>query len=567
MFIERTQVNGDASEATLQQIKTLLETQKEFVESIWVDSTNTYFIRRVVYDENTGAYTTSYMLADGTVYVPVPPIEPASSGDREITQQEYIAKLAGTGYSIDDAILRVVVIDANTATVDSTIWYNMTTGLLISAPVMSDIEAVAGLQSDMLANLISLNTVTGIQADIAYTSGSGSIVSILKGVFGRLLITRNAGVSDADTVRTVSASDSPEVTAIGATSDVAWTTGSGTVISILKGIYTAIVGLFDYGAGAVGSVTIRTTQASDSPLVTSTGGVADSAYTTGSGSVISILKGLFDRLLITRDTGASDTNTIRIVSASDSPDVTSLSSIDGKLATLGQKNMAGSLPIVIASDQSTVPVSAASLPLPTGAATETTLSAVDTSVGTTNTRIGDLTETAPGSDTASSGLNGRLQRIAQRITSLIDYWITPGTAIGTLPVSPTGVSDGSNWIRLRSDANGRLELSPNIVALSATQSTANFYVNAAVTVDQNSASTATTPSTGSSWIVVTNNSGVICDITIGGTSGGADGTTILTVIAGDVISMPLKLAASVVLRIKPRVTGLTTNDFVAVRVT
>lgn len=34
-------------------------------------------------------------------------------------------------------------------------------------------------------------------------------------------------------------------------------------------------------------------------------------------------------------------------------------------------------------------------------------------------QIGALTETAPATDTASSGLNGRLQRIAQRITSLI----------------------------------------------------------------------------------------------------------------------------------------------------
>lgn len=33
--------------------------------------------------------------------------------------------------------------------------------------------------------------------------------------------------------------------------------------------------------------------------------------------------------------------------------------------------------------------------------------------------VGPLTETAPVSDTASSGLNGRLQRIAQRLTSLI----------------------------------------------------------------------------------------------------------------------------------------------------
>lgn len=61
---------------------------------------------------------------------------------------------------------------------------------------------------------------------------------------------------------------------------------------------------------------------------------------------------------------------------------------------------------------SAVPVSLASVPLPSGAATETTLAAVET-------KVGSLTETAPGTDTASSGLNGRLQRIAQRISSLI----------------------------------------------------------------------------------------------------------------------------------------------------
>lgn len=39
--------------------------------------------------------------------------------------------------------------------------------------------------------------------------------------------------------------------------------------------------------------------------------------------------------------------------------------------------------------------------------------------GTNATRLGGLTETAPASDTASSGLNGRLQRIAQNITTMI----------------------------------------------------------------------------------------------------------------------------------------------------
>jgi hypothetical protein len=45
--------------------------------------------------------------------------------------------------------------------------------------------------------------------------------------------------------------------------------------------------------------------------------------------------------------------------------------------------------------------------------------ATETTLGVTNTRVGDVTETAPVTDTASSGLNGRLQRIAQRLTSLI----------------------------------------------------------------------------------------------------------------------------------------------------
>lgn len=38
---------------------------------------------------------------------------------------------------------------------------------------------------------------------------------------------------------------------------------------------------------------------------------------------------------------------------------------------------------------------------------------------TSNLRLGETTEIAPTTDTASSGLNGRLQRIAQRLTSLI----------------------------------------------------------------------------------------------------------------------------------------------------
>ena len=62
--------------------------------------------------------------------------------------------------------------------------------------------------------------------------------------------------------------------------------------------------------------------------------------------------------------------------------------------------------------QATQPVSVAALPLPSGAATSA-------NQATEQGLYGALAETAPASDTASSGLNGRLQRIAQRLTSLI----------------------------------------------------------------------------------------------------------------------------------------------------
>lgn len=93
----------------------------------------------------------------------------------------------------------------------------------------------------------------------------------------------------------------------------------------------------------------------------------------------------------------------------------------------------------------TQPVSLSSLPLPTSAATETTLS-TRLSESDFDIKIGSLTEAAPGTDTASSGLNGRLQRIAQRITSLITALGNPFQAGGSIGNTSFGstVADGAN---------------------------------------------------------------------------------------------------------------------------
>jgi hypothetical protein len=107
--------------------------------------------------------------------------------------------------------------------------------------------------------------------------------------------------------------------------------------------------------------------------------------------------------------------------------------------------------------------------------------ALSTLVPTTDfdTKVGSLTETAPATDTASSGLNGRLQRVAQRITSLIallpsalisnrldvNLGAAPatvtaqgtaatGAAVAGNPVL-TGGSDGTNAQPIKVDTTGR----------------------------------------------------------------------------------------------------------------
>lgn len=94
----------------------------------------------------------------------------------------------------------------------------------------------------------------------------------------------------------------------------------------------------------------------------------------------------------------------------------------------------------------TQPVSAASLPLPTGASTETTLG-TRLSESDFDTKVGSLTEAAPATDTASSGLNGRLQRIAQRLTSLIALVPAALTGSGNFKVAvQVAIPAGTNNI-------------------------------------------------------------------------------------------------------------------------
>jgi hypothetical protein len=91
-------------------------------------------------------------------------------------------------------------------------------------------------------------------------------------------------------------------------------------------------------------------------------------------------------------------------------------------------------------------------------------------------KLGIVTETAPGTDTASSGLNGRLQRVAQRLTSLIALLPTTlgqTTKAGSLSITIASDQDAlpitDNAGSLTVDNGGTFVVQENGAALTALQ--------------------------------------------------------------------------------------------------
>lgn len=153
------------------------------------------------------------------------------------------------------------------------------------------------------------------------------------------------------------------------------------------------------------------------------------------------------------NSGNKSANTLRVTLATDQVQPTNAFKVDGSAVTQ---------PVSGTFWQATQPVSNAgtfavqaaesgtwnvtnvsgTVSLPTGASTETTLG-TRLSESDFDTKTGSLTEGAPASDTASSGLNGRLQRIAQRLTSLIAQFGTIGAAPPAVGSYTTGLGSGA----------------------------------------------------------------------------------------------------------------------------
>lgn len=139
----------------------IIKQENEIEESIWVDATDTYFVRRIDYDETTDTYIIANTQADGTVYAPTLPIRPAEGTGNDIISAEYEVINAGAGYSLGEIIKRVLIINSISSTVVSDIYYNLNTSAVIT-PIFADLTLLK--QDDrevVVSHFEAINAGTG----------------------------------------------------------------------------------------------------------------------------------------------------------------------------------------------------------------------------------------------------------------------------------------------------------------------------------------------------------------------------------------------------------------------
>ena len=73
--------------------------------------------------------------------------------DYELVTTYYRANKNGVGYSLGDSITRTQIVLVPTGVITSTIWFNQTTGLVIAAPPIADLDVVAPSSSVIVSNL------------------------------------------------------------------------------------------------------------------------------------------------------------------------------------------------------------------------------------------------------------------------------------------------------------------------------------------------------------------------------------------------------------------------------
>jgi len=249
-----------------------------------------------------------------------------------------------------------------------------------SLPLPSGAATETGNLSTIAAQATTLNASTGAQTDAAYTTGNGSVISLLKGLFGLLKsplqvtgtfyqttqpvsiasvpLASNAAQETGGNLDAVAASNSAISGSVGTTADSSYSgTGNASLVSILKGLFVSLNGtlktrFLSSDNDSVTTVPSGTQQISATSLPLPTGAASEN------GNLADVASNTAS--LVTA-VGASATGSAQPAGGS---------GILGWLSGIYTALTSG-ITVTGAFYQATQPVSAVTLPLPTGAAQET----------------------------------------------------------------------------------------------------------------------------------------------------------------------------------------------------
>jgi len=343
---------GDASEATLVQVRDSVKAQIGIAATLWTDDSGAYYTRRELVNQGTGAITIVWVNAAGAPVTPGVGLRPATGS-------------GGSSGGLTDAELRATPVPVSVS----------------SLPLPASASTLAEQQ----AQTTKLTAIDNKIPVVGQSNMAGSLPVV---------------IASNQSVLSIQASSLP--LPLGAATEA-------TLASILTNtaaLDAPISGLATQATLA--NINSKITACNTGAVVITssalpTGAATSALQTTGNTTLSSIDTRLSNPLTVTGPlTDAQLRATAVPVSAASLPLPTgaatestlatrlSEAGFQARINTLGQKTMANSTPVVISSDQSSLPVTASSLPLPSGAAS----AANQTTIGAQTTKINDGTNTA-----------------------------------------------------------------------------------------------------------------------------------------------------------------------------
>lgn len=275
------------------------------------------------------------------------------------------------------------------------------TGGTQQAIALGAVTTAAPVYTTGTNNKLSLNTAGGLRVDgsgvTQPVSGTfwqatqpvnGTVAATQSGVWGAR-ITGNAGaILDAATSQNVATpanglavlaefNTTPATITSGNSSPLQLTASGKLIVDGSQVTQPVSVASLPLPTGAATSALQTTGNTSLATIATNTTGVVVAQASTTAGQSGQLVQGAVTTANPTYTTGQTDPLSLTTAGALRTDNTSWLGST---APTVGQKTMANSVPVVLASDESTLPISAASLPLPTGAATSALQTTANTSL-------------------------------------------------------------------------------------------------------------------------------------------------------------------------------------------